>query len=793
MKTHHLFVISAMAFCSLFSACNTAPKDDPSAVPQLNENNIEAVIAAMTSEEKIDLVVGAAAASMLNFNAPTVGTTQELVPGAAGTTVPIPRLGIPAIVLADGPAGLRISPTRQGTSETFYCTAFPIATLLASSWNTDLVQQVGTAMGNEVLEYGADVLLGPGMNIHRNPLCGRNFEYYSEDPLLTGKMAAAMINGVQSNGVGTSAKHFAMNSQETHRMGNDAQADTRTIREIYLKGFEIAVKEAQPWTLMSSYNQINGVYAAENKDLLTTITRDEWGFEGMVMTDWYGGTNAARQVSAGNDLQMPGRPDQIKGLTDALADGTLSEADLNTSVRRILQLIVKTPRFKGYAYSNKPDLKAHAQVTRNSAAEGMILLKNEGNTLPLAKNVRQIALFGNTSYKFIAGGTGSGDVNEAYTIALREGLANAGYATEPLIDQAYEAYMKAETDKQNAALQEAMKVNPLAAFLGSKPIDEFQPDQALMTKSIQQADIVIFTIGRNSGEFTDRLKDDDFLLKDKEKEVLNNVIAVAHQNGKKVIVVLNIGGVIETASWKEGPDAIFLAWQGGQEGGNTVADLLKGTVTPSGKLPMTFPVNLEDHASTDNFPMTQVALDLSAFMGGNGAQADAPKVKDVDYTQYKEGIFVGYRHFDSNKIGVSYPFGYGLSYTQFDYANIAIKRKGTTYTVTCDITNKGSNPGKEAVQLYVAAPASKLVKPAKELRAFAKTDLLQPGQTQHMTFTFTAQDLASFDKDASAWITEKATTYKAMVGASSQDIRLELPFEVKKAIVREAHNVMLPQ
>lgn len=474
-------------------------------LPQLGKDPIEKIVAAMTAEEKVSLFVGTGMPGFGGQSA-VVGSTQNLVPGAAGTTFPIERLGIPAIVVADGPAGLRISPTREGNEATYYCTAFPVATLLASTWNTALVKNVGNAMGDEVKEYGCDVLLAPALNIHRSPLCGRNFEYYSEDPYLTGRIATAMVNGIQSNGVGTSIKHFAVNNQETNRTGTDARLTPRALREIYLRGFEMVVKEASPWTVMSSYNKINGEYASESRDLLTTILRDEWGFSGLVMTDWFGGKNAPAQIHAGNDLLMPGRPDQKEALLKALEDGSLSIENVDTDVTRVLRLILQSPRFAQYAYSDKPDLKAHAEVTRASASEGMVLLKNTNNALPLAPGIKKIAAYGTTSYDFIAGGTGSGDVNEAYTVSLVEGLENAGYTMDAEVKALYEKYSTEEKAKQ------PKDTSPAAAFFNHPRIPEFVPDAAGLAAKAKEADIAFVTIGRSSGEFQDRKIEGDFNL-----------------------------------------------------------------------------------------------------------------------------------------------------------------------------------------------------------------------------------------------------------------------------------------
>lgn len=752
-------------------------------IPQLGTSSLDKVIAAMTTEEKVRLLVGTGMAGFSGESA-VVGMTEQKVPGAAGTTYAIPRLGIPAVVLADGPAGLRITPVRKGDDNTYYATAFPVATTLASSWNTNLIEQVGTAMGNEVLEYGVDVLLAPGMNIHRNPLCGRNFEYYSEDPLLTGKMAAAFTRGVQSNGVGVSVKHFAANNQETNRLGNDSRVTPRALREIYLKGFEIAVKESAPWTIMSSYNKINGTYTAESKDLLTTILRNEWGYDGMVMTDWFGGKDAPAMVIAGNDLLMPGEPKQYEDIIAAINEGRISEDDLNRNVKNILNLILKSPVFKGYEYSNKPDLKSHALVTRESAAEGMVLLKNENYTLPLGDKAKNIALFGIASYDFEIGGTGSGDVNEAYSVSLAEGLVNVGYNVNEELKSEYEAYISAEYEKQ--------KPDPSTMFFPKTRPSEKLPASVTIAREAREADVAVVTIGRTSGEFADRRLEGDFYLTDDEKKLIEVVSKAFRAAGKRTVVVLNIGGVVETASWKDLPDAILVAWQPGQEGGNSVADILKGVVSPSGKLPMTFPIDYMDIPSSINFPWDPEVVKVVGNSFMEGRNDDGNPVRNVDYTVYEEDIYVGYRYSDTFHQPVSYPFGYGLSYTSFEYGAPVVKDTGDTVEVTVQVSNNGEFSGKEVVQVYVSAPQSNLHKPAKELKAFSKTAQLKPGEAETLTFKIVKKDLASFDSSRNIWIAE-AGDYLIHIAASSQDIKHTAQLSLKEAVVEKTEVALLPE
>ena len=756
------------------------------AQPKLRTDNIDEIIKALTLEEKATLLVGGGWGSMTAGS--MTASSETLVSGAAGTTRPVERLGIPMTVVADGPAGLRINPTRQGTDKTFYCTGFPVGTVLASTWNMPLVEELTTAMGNEVKEYGVDVLLAPGQNLHRNPLCGRNFEYFSEDPLLSGKTSAAYVRGVQSNGVGVSIKHFAANSQEVNRQQNDSRINVRALRELYLKGFEIAVREADPWTVMSSYNKLNGPFTQQNRELLTTVLRDEWGFGGIVMTDWGNKEGTVAAVNAGNDLMEPGMDNEIARIVAGVKDGSISQEQLDTNVRRMLEYIVRTPRFQGYKFSNKPDLKAHAKLVHEATAEGLVLLENNG-VLPL-KDVKKVALYGTGSYDFIAGGTGSGNVNKAYVRNVAEGFKANGVEVDADIQTWYEQYITfTKTQLRNNA-----GGNGLGILLGDPVVPEMEISRSFIERKQPVSDIAVLTISRNAGEGDDRkAADGDWTLTGQERQLMQTLADVYHAAGKKLVVVLNIGGVIETASWKYIPDAVLLAWTPGQEGGLAVADVLCGAANPSGKLPMTFPNSYFDIPSSYNFPHNYNggnSIDLMALLGGGNQRRRM--VKDIDYTDYAEGIWVGYRYFATAGKPVSYPFGYGLSYTTFAYDKPVVKvDKNGNVTATVTVTNTGSVAGKEIVELYVSAPDGGLVKPVYELKGFVKTKELKPGSSETVTVTIEPYTLASFNEATSAWETA-AGNYTVHFGASSADIRCTAPFKLAKPQNWPVHKVLLP-
>ncbi|MCD8289364.1 MAG: glycoside hydrolase family 3 C-terminal domain-containing protein [Prevotella sp.] len=750
-----------MTTLTILSACAL------SAQPKLTTTNIGEVLAAMTNEEKALLLVGG------GFDITIGGTTYTATPNpyqAAGVTRAIPRLGIPGTILTDGPAGARLY------SDGLFATGFPVGTLLASSWDTDLMTATTAAMGNEVLEYGCDVLLAPGTNIHRNPLCGRNFEYYSEDPLVAGKMAAAFIRGIQSNGVGTSIKHFACNDQETNRDHNNAIVSKRALREIYLKNFEIAVKEASPLTVMSSYNQINGAFSQQRHDLLTTVLRSEWGYGGIVMTDWGDKAGTVKAVKAGNDLMEPGAKDEYERIIAAVNDGTISQEELDRNVRNMLEYIVKTPAFAGYKPSNKPDLEAHAQIARDAAAESIILLRNEGQTLPLNGN-EKIALYGISAIDFVAGGTGSGDVVKPYVVNMRQALETAGFTLDSDLTAFYQTfYDNARAKWSLAPVDPKMKM-----FIGFPKLEEVEIPSATIEAQAKTNDIAMIVIGRNAGEGADRKVKNDFELSAVERDLIYDVSAAYHLEGKKVVVILNIGGVIETATWKNQADAIILPWSPGQEGANAIADILTGKVNPSGKTTMTFPASLWDNPSTKNFPYNYAAPPFSFF--------EREPQMNVDYTNYDEGIYVGYRYFATNNVAVSYPFGYGLSYTDFAYSNPKVKATADGLVATIDVTNTGQTAGKEVVELFVKAPAGGLDKPAIELKAFAKTGLLAPGKTETLTMPVSNYALASFNEQTSAW-EAAAGTYTLLFSADAATPRATAAYKLAKPLSWQVDDVL---
>lgn len=747
----------------------------------LDRHNIETVIKAMTLDEKVRMVIGCGM---------SMGSDAKF-PGTAGRTYAIARLGIPSVYMADGPHRLAMSVRREFDSQFYYTTEFPSSTTVAATFNPTAAFRVGQTLGTEVKDYGMDILLAPGANLMRNVLCGRNHEYYSEDPLLTGKMAAGFINGVQSVGVGTSLKHFAVNNQETNRNNNDARLDTRPLRELYLKGFEIAVREAQPWTIMTAYNKVNGKYTSEDSELTTSILRDEWGFKGLVISDWNAGKDAVASMVAGNDMLQPGQERQYQAILEAVQNGLLAEEILDRNVKRVLEMVVKCHSFSGYDYPNETDLKAHALISRQVGSEGIVLLSNNG-VLPIAEGTAQVALYGTTSYDMVPAGMGFGSTGFGrYTVSMVEGLRKAAIDVDRELLRQYQKHLAEE--------QKRLFPNgpPPFSFTPPPRADEFLPTAGEMAAQVEANELAIVTIGRTSGEAKDRHVN-EFYLTDNERALLELVSAAYRAACKKVVVVLNVCGPVETASWKTMADAILCAFQPGQEVGHCVTDVLTGKVNPSGRLPMTFALKYGDAPSDNNFPF-DYAFKMPDFGMGSGMNVqrtqEAAKPKEpeqnVDYTNYAEGIYVGYRYFDTFNKNVSYPFGFGLSYTTFDYEVVGSSIKDDRCEVKVVVKNSGKVAGKEAVQLYINAPSGGLDKPAKELKALAKTKVLNPGESEVVTLSWSLMDMASFNEKTSSWELAKGT-YQWMVAASSADVRGKVRHEVKVAQKLKVHDAMNP-
>lgn len=752
----------------------------------ITEKDIPALLKELTLEQKAHLLVG------------TKGTDEapsHRVHGAAGWTYPIHGLGIPSVNLADGPVGARINPKpwnavtdsydsdgnpqsvaaagatgiKPGTP--LWVTAFPSTTSLAATFDAEAARAQGTTMGKEAAAYGIDVLLTPGVNIVRNPLCGRNFEYYSEDPYLTGALASELIRGIQNEGVGTSLKHFVANNQQTGKKFNDARISQRALREIYLPAFEMCVRQAKPWTVMGSYNLIGGEYTQTNRELMQKLLRDEWGFNGLVVTDWSVYRPTDKLIKARVGLIMPGNEKLVGEVIEAVNNGAVTMAELDSCVADVLRLDARSLTAKGWTPS-APDLAEGAGLSRRIGAEGMVLLKNNDKTLPLRQGAG-IALFGTGAYQSIGGGTGSSNVNKAHIIDIDHGLEAAGFKVNKNLQKIYRDYndSQARLTEKFAGVPDWQKISYHRPVIAEMDLSHAT---TLIGSLAAKEEAAVIVINRKSGETADRVLDNDFNLSADEQTMIRLVSEAFHAAGKPVVVVMNVPGMMETVSWRDMPDAIVAAWFPGQECGHAVADVLSGKVNPSGRLPFTMPVQYSDLPSSRNYP----------YLGQTSGE-------NFDYTNYEEDIWVGYRFFEKDGKEVAYPFGYGLSYTDFSYTDAKVARRGDKTTVSVTITNTGDKPGREVVQLYVSAPENGIIKPVAELRGFTKTRELAPGESQRVSITVPDNRLASFDQDNSQWVTAKGT-YQARLGRSAGNYIVSLPFTVKKETIRKVENILAP-
>ena len=653
--------------------------------------DIDRIVEQMTLEEKAALCTGA----------------------SAWTTTPVERLGVPELLVSDGPHGVRRVPDIHAVAaQSLPATCFPTASLLASTWDAELLQAMGEALATEAVALGANVLLGPGVNMKRTPLCGRNFEYFSEDPYHAGELASALVEGIQSKGVGTSLKHFAANNQESERFSIDAVVDERTLREIYLPAFERVVKRAKPWTVMCAYNKLNGTYCSEHYTLLTEILREEWGYEGLVVSDWGAVHDRVAALQGGLDLEMPGpKPHRTAAVVEAVRAGTLDEAVLDKAVRHILQIVFRGAETRA---GGTFDAAAHHVLARKVAAEGMVLLKNDG-ILPL-RSVDHIAVIGRSAKAPHYQGGGSSHINPTQ------------------VDSPFESLMALAGDAEVTYSE------------GYPADDSFQ--QSLIdgaAAAAQVADVALLYIALPSYKESEGYDRADIDLTAQQIALIRAVSAVQ----PRCVVILNNGSAVAMSEWIDGVAAVLEAWMMGQAGGGAIADVLFGAVNPSGKLAESFPLKLADTPAHINFP-------------GDDGQV-----------RYGEGLFIGYRYYDARQMPVLFPFGYGLSYTTFAYSNATVSaatfRDVDGVTVSVDVTNTGSVAGKEVVQLYVHDRKSKLVRPFKELKGFAKVDL-EPGETKRVDIALDFRAFAYYHPGYAQWITEDGD-FDLLIGASAADIR----------------------
>lgn len=664
--------------------------------------DLQSIIRKMTLEEKAALCTGA----------------------SAWTTTPVERLGVPEMTVSDGPHGVRRVPDNHSmTMTSLPATCFPTASSLASSWDVDLLHEMGEALAEECIALGVDVLLGPGVNMKRSPLGGRNFEYFSEDPYLAGEMAASLVDGIQGNGVGTSLKHFAANNQEFQRFSINAAVDERALNEIYLPAFETVVKRSQPWTVMCAYNKLNGTYCSENHELLVDILKNKWGFEGLVVSDWGAVHDRVASLKGGLDLEMPGPQDhRVQAVVEAVRSGELDERVIDESVSRILNVVFKAQETaKGGGF----DVDAHHVLARKIAAEGMVLLKNNG-ILPL-QGQQHIAVIGQAAEEAHFQGGGSSHINPTkVAIPFKELQYQAGEA----------------------------EVSYAAGYPADDTFRQDLIDQALVVA--QTADVALLYVSLPAFKESEGYDRSDIDLT-KQQIALIKAVAKVQPN---TVVILNNGAPVAMRAWIDEVAAVLEAWMMGQAGGGAIADILFGKVNPSGKLAETFPIKTADTPAHINWP------------GEAGA------------VRYGEGIFIGYRYYDAKEAPVLFPFGYGLSYTTFSYSNPTLSatsfRDVDGLTVTVDVTNTGRVSGKEIVQVYVHDRKSELVRPQKELKGFAKVEL-QPGQTKTLSFELDFRAFAYYHPKYQQWITEDGE-FDILIGASSADIRHTLTTTLKSTL-----------
>jgi beta-glucosidase len=674
-----------------------------------------------------------------NINELTLEEKLKMLSGSAmSKTAGIERFGVKPMRLHDGPNGLRRflnndieeSPEFKsafpgvGSSGEMVATAFPTGSALGATWNKEMVKKVGEALAEECAAYQVSVILGPAVNIKRHPLCGRNFEYISEDPVLSGELGTAYVNGVQSKGIATCPKHYIANNQEEGRFWVSSEMDERTMREIYLLPFEKIVKNASPWSIMCSYNRLNGIYTAESRFLMDKVLRQEWGFDGAVISDWGAVKNRARSLKAKLDICMPPYETAIDELKSGLERGLITEKDIDEAVENVLMLHERTK--DGISSPGRIDFESHHEIARAASAESITMLKNNG-ILPLNKDkLKKLLIIGNLAVTPAIGGDGSSRVGKPWKI-----------------DSPLDEIKKIVGEEVEIELIDRNKLDTEFCEVGSMELN--------IQRRAKLADAVIIFVSQHFSTNSETIDRNDIFL----PPYLSHAVRAARRTNENIIVVANIGSSISTTNFSENASAILISWLGGQGMGNAIARTLFGELNPSGKLAETFPKRLEDVLSYQNYP-------------GDGLK-----------TCYKEGLMVGYRHYDTNKVEPEYPFGFGLSYTTFSYRDLSIERNNEQISVIFKVKNTGNYEGSEVVQLYVEPPKGWVSRPVKELKAFDKA-ALKPGEEKTIILTLEPRDFMFYSIELADWFTDGGI-YKILIGASSRDIRLSDSIAIEKS------------
>ena len=769
---------------------------------------VNKAMSALTVEEKLALLVGS---QELLMDSSENQKAALAVPRAWARTHAKAKPKIPAVTFADMQGGLCLYPADGSGRSAAAVTVYPMPYVLAASWNKDLLREVGAAVAKEALASGVDVVTAPSANVVRNPLSGRNMEYFSEDPVLVSRLASAMVKGMQSQGVQSCLKYWFIDHQEANRTNVNVIVNPRTLREMYMRPFAGVISSASPWGIMAAYPQVNGCYQTEDSVRLELVLRGKWNYDGLVVTDHYAGHDAVAQLLSGTDCLLPGSKEQYNALLEAFRSGKISEEQINVHVSRLLAAVMRTAAYTKRKVA-KPDMEANARLAVRAAEESIVLLKNL-ECLPLDPQWKRVGFYGVSSYHFVPGNM---QLQATFVSSLAQEFLKAGYIPDPVVTGSYITYFKtllpketkpepaangkqgaagankgkpaakngtataARPPQRSAADQMALDLHQIADYPFETLPQEIIPSKSALQQQVKGAQFAIVSVGRMPVSGRDRTLENGYKLSESETNLIREVCSAYHKWGKKVIVILNLEGMVDVTDWQECPDAILYCGYAGQGGTAALADIMSGKTNPSGKLTSVWPKQYHDIPSSQSFPENYKAKPRPAKVGNDYPMTGYMFVDEVTYS---ENFRIGYRYFDEHQDKVQYPFGYGLSYTSFACDKLKVERVGDSVFVQVRISNTGRVAGMESVQLYVSPQRKNLnmEKPLKEMMDFAKTRLLKPEESQIVSMSFSVRDLASYDESSRKWVLSRGN-YTIKIGTSSNDIRTQWPLQMIETV-----------